>query len=92
MYSTRLDTEEESGQKIETLEVATHSVRVVMSQSFGSLKYFFGVSPWSWGPSLLMIENTQIETDTNGLLRVTFTPSKGGERYSKNMARQWKST
>lgn len=92
MYSARLDSDEESGQKIESLEVTTNSVRVVMSQSFGSLKDLLGENPWSWGPSLLMIENTRIETDTNGLLRVTFTPSKESERYSKNMARQWKST
>src|SRR6266487_3499319 len=91
MHSKRFDTDEEIEQKIETLEVTTNSVRMVTSRSFGSLRELLGESPWSWGPSQLMIENARFEMDTNGLLRITFTPSQGGERYAKSVARQWKS-
>jgi hypothetical protein len=82
--------EQELG-KTEVLDATSNSVRVVVSRTFASLKELAGQNLWSWGPSLLMAEDARFEIDSNQQFRVTFTPSKGMERYLKTAAKEWKS-
>jgi hypothetical protein len=91
MYRQRPDSEEDEATKIDTVEVATNSVRIVTTHAFASVKELLSQGPYSWGPTVLMFEDAVMELDTNHNLRITFTANPAAGRYAKNMSRQWKS-
>jgi hypothetical protein len=92
MYERQFESGPQTGMKIEALEVSTNSVRVVTGQAFPSLQELLRESLGSWGPAFLMIEDARLETDAEGQLHITFTPSQGAGQYVKESARRSKAT
>jgi len=91
MYDQMSEMDESGSTTIKTLDVTTNLVRVVSTASFASLTELLGDNLWNWGPGVLMFANARVEIDSGNHLVITFAPPKGGERYTRNTAREWKS-
>lgn len=85
-------TSEQSGtdpHQIESIVLATNTVRIVMSRSFASLSELLAQSALVVGATL-PLENMRFER-ANEQLRVTLTPYPGMARYAKAARQQMKS-
>src|ERR1035437_721936 len=80
---------EDSGEKV-NLDVQKDTVRVETIRSFASVEELLKEGYTIWHAGGMMFQNARFEKDTNGLLRVTFTPQANMERYFKNLRAQWK--
>jgi hypothetical protein len=93
MYDHRSEYDDESSEvKIDSIQVATNTVRIVTTRSFATLKDLISENPYSWSPMILMLSNARAEIDTNHNFRLTL--SNGGkevEMYKKMLGRQLKS-
>ncbi|HSY17815.1 MAG TPA: hypothetical protein VK815_05745, partial [Candidatus Acidoferrales bacterium] len=85
------DTTGDAGAK-SAVEVNKDSVTFVTSQTYASIEEMLKESYAIWSRGGMYFENACFETDTNGLLRVTFTPQAGMERDMKNASAEWKLT
>ncbi|MGA2173575.1 MAG: hypothetical protein ABSH38_01195 [Verrucomicrobiota bacterium] len=74
--------------KQEQVEVNKDNVTVVTKSSFSSVEEMLKSPRSSIGGE--MFGNVRFEQDTNGHLRVTFTPQTGMRRYFKSMRSAWK--
>ncbi|HWQ93581.1 MAG TPA: hypothetical protein VN673_18105, partial [Clostridia bacterium] len=79
----------------------SNQVQIVVSAAFPSLKDMMGLGAYTWGPSLVMMDDSTAQIDTNNQLRITFTREAGRsqsylaaqtERYLKRirMRQEWK--
>ena len=80
---------ENSGRKF-TVEVKKDTVTTTTSQTFSSIEDMLKESHAIWSQSGVYFANARLETDTNGLLRLTLTPQTGMERYQKAARSEWK--
>lgn len=80
---------ENSGRKF-TVEVKKDTVTTTTSQTFSSIEDMLKECYAIWSQSGVYFSNARLETDTNGLLRLTLTPQTGMERYQKSARSEWK--
>jgi len=90
MFQQQSETGEDTGMKVETVEVMTNNVRVVTSRTFASLQELLSQNPYTWGPGGLAFDDARLALDTNRNLSLTFTPNQNTARYAKTLGRQWK--
>jgi hypothetical protein len=79
----------DSGQKF-NVDVKKDKVITTTTRLFSSIEAMLKESYTIWSQGGVVFDNARFETDTNGLLRVTFTPRSGMERYLKSTRSTWK--
>jgi hypothetical protein len=67
-----------------SVTVTNDTVRTEITTSFSSIEELLK-DRTAFGEQMVQFENTRFEQDTNGHLRVTFTPQAGMQRYFKTM-------
>jgi len=72
------------------VQVNQDKVTAVKSSSFQSLEELLRQGYALWGENGVQFENIKLETDTNGLLRMTFFPQENMGRYLKTFRSSWK--
>jgi hypothetical protein len=82
--TSRMDESEEEPDQKASVVVAKDSVTITSTRSFASLEDMLRNSYQIWDQGGAQFENARLETDTNGLLRLTLTPQKSAQRYLKS--------
>ncbi|HEX9046181.1 MAG TPA: hypothetical protein VF988_04080 [Verrucomicrobiae bacterium] len=89
-YLAMLDDQNDQSDLTNTIEVKTNAIVLRSSRSFPSLEDMLKNSYVFLRAGGFAFANARFETDTNGLLRVTFSPQAGMERYVKSFRSRWK--
>lgn len=80
---------EGSGNKID-VKLEKDKIETDSTRTFASLKELLQQGSSIWSAGGVAFSNTRLETDTNGLLRLTLTPITSAPRYVRMMKAQWK--